>query len=220
MTDRVADIRARLELVRERIRAAGGDDTVEVLAVTKVHAVDLARDAVAAGLTLLGENYAAELADKADRLATEGAGTAEWHMIGPIQRNKVKLLAGRVAVYQTVDRVELAETIARRHPGAVVFCQVNTTGEAAKSGVAPHDTARLVERCGELGLTVDGLMTLGPTSAEIDPRPAFAELRALVDRHGLARCSMGMSRDLDAAVAEGSTMVRVGTDLFGPRPDR
>ena len=174
-----------------------------VLAVTKVFDAALAADAVAAGLGELGENYARELADKADAVAALGV-EARWHMIGPIQRNKVKLLAGRVACYQTVDRLELAQA----------------TGEDAKSGVEPSAVAALVDAAGALDLDVRGLMTLGPTDASVDPRPGFEVVRALVDDLGLAEASMGMSRDLDAAVAEGSTMVRVGTDLFGPRPPR
>lgn len=220
MTDRVAAIRDRLTVVRERIRDASPDGRpVTVLAVTKVFDAALAADAVAAGLGELGENYARELADKSDAVAALGV-EARWHMIGPIQRNKVKLLAGRVACYQTVDRLELAQAIARRDPGAAVMIQVNATGEDAKSGVEPSAVAALVDAAGALDLDVRGLMTLGPTDASVDPRPGFEVVRALVDDLGLAEASMGMSRDLDAAVAEGSTMVRVGTDLFGPRPPR
>ncbi len=220
MTDRVAVIRDRLAVLRARIDAAASPgQRVAVLGVTKVFDAGLAADAVAAGIGMLGENYARELADKAEMLSSRSV-PADWHMIGPIQRNKVKLLVGRVACYQTVDRIELAEVLARRDPGAAVMVQVNATGEVTKSGVDPAAVPALVDAVGSLGLDVRGLMSLGPTDASTDPRPGFALVRSLVDELALDEASMGMSRDLDAAVREGSTMVRVGTDLFGPRPPR
>lgn len=212
MIPTIDDLRRRRADVEERIVAAGGSlATVDILAVTKTFPAEVARVAVAAGLVDLGENYAQEVAAKAPLV--EGA---RWHFIGGLQRNKVRRIAAHIALWQTVDRGDLATEIAKRAPGARILVQVNTTGEPQKSGCAPQDLADLVDGARNLGLHVDGLMTVGPTSGA-DPRPGFAELRHLVDTLGLTVCSMGMSGDLEAAVAEGSTMVRVGTALFGPR---
>lgn len=187
-------------------------DSVTVLAVTKTFGFDVAAMAVAAGLTDLGENYAQEVLEKAPVVTG-----ARWHFIGGLQRNKVRKIAAVIDLWQSVDRADLAEEIAKRAPGARILVQVNTTGEPQKSGCELTDIDALVGRATELGLDVAGLMTVGPT-AERDPRPAFAQLRGHVDRLGLGVASMGMSGDLEAAVSEGSTMVRVGTALFGPRP--
>lgn len=210
----VALIEERLAVVRERIRAAGGDpELTSVLAVTKVFPVEVARLGVDAGLLDLGENYAQELLSKAETLDRP---TARWHMIGGLQRNKVRRLAGVVSVWQTVDRVELVAEIAKRDPGATIHVQVNTTDEDQKSGCSISDAPRLIDEARRAGLDVSGLMTVGPTGGR-DPRPGFAALRSLAAAESIAGLSMGMSGDLEAAVAEGSTMVRVGTALFGPR---
>lgn len=218
----LAEVRRRLEVARERIRGAGGDpERVVVCAVTKGFGPEAVRLALDAGLTDIGENYAQELVAKAG--AIEGAAgaidtRARWHVIGPVQRNKVRRLAPYVHCWQTVDRLELGEEIAKRAPGATVFVQVNATGEASKSGVAPEEAPRLADGLRELGLDVRGVMAIGPTDPAVDPAPAFERARALADELGLTELSMGMSRDLEAAVAAGSTMVRLGTALFGPRP--
>ncbi|MEZ5379023.1 MAG: YggS family pyridoxal phosphate-dependent enzyme [Acidimicrobiales bacterium] len=211
----VDDIRRRRDALDERILAAGGDpDTVDILAVTKTFPADVARTAVAAGLEQLGENYAQEVLEKAPLV--DGA---SWHFIGGLQRNKVRKIAPWISLWQTVDRVDLALEIAKRAPGARVLIQMNTTGEPQKSGCEPRELDALVDAAVAAGLDVVGLMTVGPTGGG-DPQPGFALLRSHVDRLGLRVCSMGMSGDLEAAVAEGSTMVRVGTALFGPRPPR
>jgi len=222
-------VRERLVVLRQRIVSAGGDPSaVTVLAVTKGHpppVVDLAR---AAGLVELGENYAQELLAKARWWAEQqalgpagadetGAAPPLWHFIGHLQRNKVRQLAAVVGVWQSVDRPELVGEIARRAPGARVLIQVNATGEPQKAGCTPAETPRLVGDARDAGLTVVGLMTVGPTDDAVDPRPGFETVRALVDRLGLTICSMGMTDDLEVAVQAGSTMVRVGTALFGPR---
>lgn len=212
----VAQLADRAAAVRETISSAGGDpDAVTMLAVSKTRSADVAQAAVAAGLVELGENYAQELIAKS--AAVTGA---RWHMIGAVQRNKVKKLAPIVDLWQTVDRRALADEIAKRAPGASILVQVNTSGEAQKNGCPPDDVALLVDHAAHLGLDVRGLMTVGPTDATRDPRPCFSALTALADRLGLAERSMGMTGDLAAAVAEGSTMVRIGTALFGPRPSR
>lgn len=219
MIDPVA-VAERLDAVRHRIVAAGGDDVV-VLAVTKGFGPDAVTAAVAAGCRAIGENYAQELVGK--RVAIEVADRPEVHFIGQLQSNKVRLLAGLVDVYESIDRPSLAEELARRVPGARVLVQVDTAGAAAsgKGGCDPDDVAALVDDARRLGLRVEGLMTVGPTTGgPAAARPAFALLRRLVDREGLSVCSMGMTDDLEVAVAEGSTEVRVGTALFGPRPVR
>jgi pyridoxal phosphate enzyme (YggS family) len=215
----VAEVEARLAEVRRRVVEAGGDTgSVGICAVTKGFGAEVVGVAVQAGLVDVGENYAQELVAKAGTLAGAGSEPVRWHMIGPVQRNKVRRLAPYVWCWQTVDRVELAEEIAARAPGARVFIQVNATGEASKSGVAPEDTRRLADGVRALGLELRGLMTVGPTGAEVDPHRAFETVRLLADELDVPERSMGMSRDLEAAVACGSTMVRVGTALFGPRP--
>ncbi len=209
----IEELKRRRSEVEDRLVAAGAlRGSVDVVAVTKTFPAEVARLAVAAGLDQLGENYAQELLDKDPQVPG-----ASWHFIGGLQRNKVRKLAPVISLWQTVDRIDLASEISKRAHGARVLIQVNTTGEAQKSGCEPDDVEELVERSSELGLRVSGLMTVGPTS-DGDPRRAFSLLRAKVDRLGFDICSMGMSGDLEAAVAEGTTMVRVGTALFGPRP--
>ncbi len=209
----VDEVRERLAAIRARIAAAGGTD-VTVVGVTKGHpvaVVDLARQA---GIVDLGENYAQELVEKATTVVPPGP---RWHAIGRLQRNKVRLLAPHVTLWQTVDRVELADEIARRAPGADVLVQVGTTGEEGKGGCPVADVPALVEACRSAGLAVRGLMTVGPTDPDVSPGPGFVMVRGLVDRLGLEVCSMGMSDDLEIAVDAGSTMVRIGRSLFGPR---
>lgn len=206
-----------LAAVRERIAdaatAAGRDpDAVTLVVVTKTVAVEAIREAIDAGARDLGENRAQELVPKARALGT----AARWHFIGRLQRNKVPAVAPYVALWQSVDRAELAEAIAQHAPGASVLVQVNVAGEAQKGGCPPDAVAGLVERCNELGLDVEGCMTVPPIAG--DPTPYFFTLREIVDDLGLRTCSMGMSGDFEAAVAAGATMVRVGSAVFGSRP--
>jgi pyridoxal phosphate enzyme (YggS family) len=203
-----------LEQVHERIAAAGGDDSVAVLAVTKGFGRDAVDAALAAGCTAIGENYAQELLAKRDALAP-----AEVHFIGQLQTNKVRQLAGVVDVYETVDRPRLAAEIGRRQPGARVLVQVDTSGEPGKGGCRLEDLDSIVTAVGDAGLDLRGLMTVGPTEGGPEAaRDGFRVVRAAVDRLGLSVCSMGMTDDLEVAVQEGSTEVRVGSALFGPRP--
>jgi pyridoxal phosphate enzyme (YggS family) len=214
----VAEVADRLGRVRARIAAAGGDDTVSVLAVTKGFGPAVVRTAVAAGLTELGENYAQELVAKADALGDELA--VRWHFIGQLQRNKVKLLAPHVAVWQTVDRLKVGEAILARVHDPVVMVQVAISDEPRKGGCPPDDVAVLVGELQRRGVEVRGLMAVGATGPAEAARPGFRRLRRLADDLGLRDVSMGMSGDLEVAVEEGSTMVRIGTALFGPRPAR
>ena len=199
------------------MRARVGAD-VQILAVTKGFGPDAVESAAAVGLRAIGENYARELLAKAP--VASAAGLAVHH-IGQLQSNKVRQLAGLVDLWETVDRSRLVAELARRAPGARILVQVDTSGEAGKGGCPPDGVADLVRDAATAGLRVEGLMTVGPTSGGPEAaRPGFRAVRRLVDELGLATCSMGMSGDLEIAVAEGSTEVRVGTALFGVRPLR
>jgi len=205
--------------VRARIAAAGGHE-VELVAVTKTFPVEAIRAAVAAGCRSIGENYAQELVAKAGALAAEGWAEGEqpeMHFIGHLQRNKVRMLAPVVTVWETVDRAVIVDEIAQRAPGARVFVQVNVSGEQQKHGCRPDEAAELVARAAGVGLRVEGLMTIGVMGDPDAARAGFRGLRALATSLGLHGCSMGMSDDLEIAVEEGATHVRIGSALFGPR---
>jgi pyridoxal phosphate enzyme (YggS family) len=208
------NIAGPLAAVRARIEAAGGDpDSIVVIAVTKGFDRSAVDAAVAAGLLDVGENYAQELVAKAAGAPEE----IRWHFIGRLQRNKVRALAPHVALWQSVDRAELGAEIAKRAPGADVLAQVNVSGEPTKGGCPPEEVPALVRDLQADGLRVGGLMTVGATGPAEAARPGFATLRELADRLSLPIRSMGMTGDLEVAVQEGATMVRVGTALFGPR---
>lgn len=210
----VASVRRALEGVRGRMRAAGDtDDTVRIVAVTKGLGEWAVRAAEEVGLDDVGENYADELLAKADV-----APALRRHFIGRLQSNKVRRLVDHVACWQSVDRPKLVRELARRAPGATVLVQVDISGEETKGGCDPTEAAGLVESAVEAGLAVTGLMGVAAVADDVTVAAQFRSLRSLVDDLGLAECSMGMSGDLHLAVAEGATMVRVGTALFGPRP--
>lgn len=210
----------RVEGVWDRVVASGGDrSAITLVAVTKGFGPEVALAAAAAGLIDLGENYAQELVAKAPVLEATGIDVC-WHAIGRLQRNKVRSLAGIVGLWQTVDRPDLAVEIARRDPGAKILVQVNVSDEPQKGGCSPSETPALVDAALQAGLAVQGLMTVGRTGLPGEARAGFATLRRLADDLELPVRSMGMSGDLEAAVAEGATMLRVGAALFGPRPPR
>jgi len=212
-------VTAGLATVRNRIATAGGDpDRVTVVAVTKGFGPEAPRAAIEAGIVHLGENYAQELVAKAAVIGEEAAPV--WHFIGGLQRNKVRLLAPHVGLWETIDRVSLGAEVAQRAPGAAVLVQVNISGEAAKSGCLPADAADLVATLRDQGLAVRGLMGVAAAGDLDRARAQFGGLAELASALDLAELSMGMSADLEAAVAEGATIVRVGTALFGPRPPR
>ena len=210
-----------------RAAEAAGRDVAEVrlLAVSKTWPADSVREAAAAGQRAFGENYVQEGAEKVDALAGLGL---EWHFIGPLQSNKTRLVANRFAWVHSIDRLKIAERLSAQRdvhlPPLEVCIQVNVSGEASKSGVAPDELPALAHAVAALPrLRLRGLMAIPePTSDVALQRARFAALRALRDRlnaEGLAldTLSMGMSDDLEAAIAEGSTMVRVGTAIFGSR---
>lgn len=203
-------VRQRLGALRTRIEAAGGDpDRVRVVGVTKGFDGSAVAVARAAGLVDLGESYAQEMVAK-----VADAPEVRWHWVGRLQRNKVRQVASHVHLWHSVDRASLGAEIARRAPGAAVLAQVNTSGEETKGGCVPEATPGLVRDLRAEGLDVRGLMTVADAA---DPAAGFRLLRGLADDLGLAERSMGMSGDLEAAVAEGATIVRVGTALFGTR---
>ena len=209
----------RLAAVWERIEAAGGSpERVRLVAVTKGFGADVVRDALAVGLGDLGESYAQELVAKVAEVPHDGPVAPRWHFVGRLQSNKVRLVAPYVTLWHSVDRASIGREIARRAPGAAVLAQVNPTGEATKAGCTPDDLPRLLDELRGMQLDVRGLMTIAPAGQREVARRAFAKVREMAGFHGLEEVSMGMSDDLDVAVAEGATMVRVGAALFGPRP--
>lgn len=213
------DVVAALDRVRNRIADAGGDpQTVTVVAVTKAHPVECVVAALAAGLTDVGENYAQELVAKAEALGDASA--PRWHFIGQLQRNKVRQIAHLVHLWQSVDRLHVGEEIGKRAPDASVLVEVNLTDDPARGGTRPGLVPGLVEGLRDLGLDVRGLMAVGRQAPPEQVRAGFRSVRELADELGLPIRSMGMSDDLELAVREGSTMVRIGSALFGPRPPR
>ncbi len=223
VAERWRAVTARVAAACERAGRAPGE--VTVVAVSKTHPADAIRQALAAGATDFGENYAQELAGKAAELA--GAPALRWHFIGRLQRNKARLVAGKVALIHAVDSADLAAEIARRAAGAVqpILLAVNVGGEASKGGVTP-DTAASVARAlaAVAGTSLDGLMTMPPPADDPEAsRPHFLALRALRDRladelgRPLPVLSMGMSHDFEVAIACGATHVRIGTAIFGSR---
>lgn len=224
-----ADLPARLAHVRAEIarwQAAGGwTHPVTIVAVTKGLGGDALAAALDAGLSEIGENRVQEGLAKMD---SPLAGRATWHLIGHLQRNKAKLVPGRFAVVHSLDSLELAQELDRRAAagGHVVrvLLQVNVAGEVQKSGCAPAEAPALARAVAALGaLRLEGLMTMAPLTDDVAlQRRTFRALRDLRDalrEDGLwlPTLSMGMSADYGMAVAEGATVIRLGTALFGPR---
>jgi PLP dependent protein len=223
----------RWRVVLGRVAAAcerAGRPAAEVtlVAVSKTHPLAAIRAALAAGAVDFGENYAQELAAKQAELAAAPAVPApRWHFIGRLQRNKARLVAGKVALVHAVDSVELAEELARRAGGVVqpFLLAVNLAGEATKGGVTAATAPALARSLAAItGGSLAGLMTMPPPSDDAEAsRPVFVALRALRDQlqdqlgRPLPVLSMGMSGDFEVAIACGATHVRVGTAIFGSR---
>lgn len=222
LTGRIAAIRG---VIAERQQAGGWTHPVRIVAVTKTHGPEAVRAAVAAGLAAVGENRVQEALPKMEATADLAV---EWHLIGGLQRNKARQAVGKFALIHSVDRADLAAELDRRaESGAVqrVLVQVNCSAEPQKGGVEPAELAALLDQVRAMPrLRVDGLMTMAEfTDDETVQRRTFALLRTLRDQmqaegHRLPELSMGMSGDYPAAVAEGATMLRLGSILFGPRP--
>lgn len=230
-------IRSRHDALLARLRAAaeaaGRDpDSVRVVAVTKGFGIEVLREAIAAGLSRFGENRVQEAIPK-----MASALDAEWHLVGRLQANKARPAVRGFAAIHSVDSLELLARLdriaAEESLAPLALLQVNVTGEATKAGFALDWFEQAARRPGPLSaamadlaaLRLAGLMTIGPAGARPDEsRRAFGTLRRLRDelqqlaRHPLPELSMGMTADADAAVAEGATLVRIGTAIFGPRP--
>lgn len=223
-------IASRLQAVRLRIadaerRAHRPAGSVTLLAVSKTFEAEAIRAAVDAGQRAFGENYVQELAGKS---ATLAALALEWHFIGPLQSNKTRIVAERCAWVHSVDRDRIAQRLSEQRPVDMpplnVCVQVNISDEASKSGCAPAQVPELAARIARLpGLRLRGLMAIpAPDANEAEQRRVFEQMRALFEslravHPELDTLSMGMSGDLEAAIAEGSTCVRVGSALFGSR---
>jgi pyridoxal phosphate enzyme (YggS family) len=221
--ERLAQVRAR---VAEAAKACGRDpESVALIAVSKTKPAEAIREAYAAGQRAFGENYAQELVAKAAELADLTG--LEWHFIGHLQSNKARQVVVPAHLVHTVDSPSLARELGKRAIAAgvaprAVLLEVNVGGEAQKHGVAPGDLKELVEAVvAEEGLALRGLMTVPPDGGPEVARRVFETLVTLRSLHGgaalLPELSMGMSGDLEAAVACGATMVRVGTAIFGGR---
>ena len=230
----MAAIENNLQAVRTRIDqslAAVGRtrDSVALLAVSKGQAAERVAEAIAAGQLLFGENYVLEAIRKMQYLEVHGMNRGvEWHLVGPLQSNKTRLAAERFAWVHSVDRERIAQRLSEQRPAALpplqVLLQVNMSGEITKSGVSPEQAPALARAVAVLhGLRLRGLMTVPEPSADMNLlRGRFARLRSLFEGlraqgFDLDTLSMGMSADYEAAIAEGSTLVRIGTAIFGAR---
>ena len=215
LQERLNTVRERVERAAERARRNPAD--VLLLAVTKVFPAEIIRQAYELGLREFGENYVQEFEGKAP--AVSGLEGARFHLIGHLQSNKAKKASELFQTIQTVDSPKLARRLDEAGKPLDVMLEVKLSDEEAKSGAAPEELPELiaaVRSCGNLKLI--GLMTMPPWSDDPEAaRPIFRKLRELAGQHGLTGLSMGMSHDLETAIEEGSTCVRVGTALFGRR---
>jgi len=223
----MATIEENVQGVKARIaraaRAAGRDpESVTLLAVSKTHPVERIAQAKAAGLRAFGENYVQEATAKMAALDEMRLAGVEWHLIGPLQANKTRIAAERFDWVQTVDRVKIASRLSEQRPAHLpplnVLIQVNVSGEATKSGVAVKEVTALATAIAALArLRLRGLMAIPAPAAGSD----FSKMRQLYDelrpRFAFDTLSMGMSDDMDEAIAAGATMVRIGTAIFGER---
>ncbi|HXG50987.1 MAG TPA: YggS family pyridoxal phosphate-dependent enzyme [candidate division Zixibacteria bacterium] len=228
MVDVAANYRRIVERIGEAAARCGRKpEEIRLLAAAKSQSAEAVQAAIAAGVTLVGENYVQEAQQKKRQVQ----GPVEWHMIGHLQRNKAKAAVEVFDVIETLDSVALARRLDEegRKRGRVVrtYVEVNLGGEPSKSGIAKDEVPRLLEEAGSLEfLAVIGLMTVPPFREDPEQvRPYFRELRELRARlaerflrHDLRELSMGMTHDYVIAVEEGATIVRIGTGLFGPRP--
>jgi hypothetical protein len=235
-----ADIRHRLDAVRARLgaaceRAGRSPSDVRIIGVTKTFPAEVVRAGIEAGLTDFGENRVQELEEKGEAIpGAVNGGDVRWHLIGPLQKNKINKTLAVADAFHALDSDRLAGHIDKRAARAErvlpCFVQVNVSGEASKSGVEPEETHAFLDRLAAFEhLRIVGLMTLAApveTDEELETvvRPQFQRLRRLAETYDggngivLDRLSMGMSGDFEVAVEEGATDVRIGSALFGPRP--
>jgi len=228
----MASIELKLQQVLQRIERACVQakrpvQSVTLLAVSKTFGADVVREAHAAGQRAFGENYVQEALAKITGLATLEPRVA-WHLIGPLQSNKTREVAAAFDWVHSIDRLKIAERLSAQRPAHLeplqLCLQVNVSGEASKSGVAPHDLPALARAVAALPrVRLRGLMSIPEPVDDFDaqrmPHRRLRELLETLRADGLAldTLSMGMSADLEAAIAEGATMVRVGSALFGAR---
>lgn len=229
MTD--VAIAKHIAKLRDRIRVASqkcgrDDNAITLLAVSKTRPAEAIREAAAAGVTHFGENYLQEALEKIEQLRDL---PLCWHFIGPIQSNKTRAIAEHFDWVHSVDRMKIAHRLSEQRPSdrspLQICLQVNISAEASKAGVTLAELPELARRVASLpGLRLRGLMTIpAPAHDPAEQRKPFAALRHAMESlqeelPQLDTLSMGMSADLEAAIAEGATLVRVGTALFGPRP--
>ncbi len=207
-------VSANLEAIRRRIESTGADPaSVRLVAVTKTFDADVVRVGYALGLRHFGENYVDELCDKRAALEFDDA---VWHFLGALQTNKIARALRCADVLSGVSRSRELDKIASIEPGATIDVQVDFTSEAQRNGAPPEEVEALVTRARELNLKVRGLMVVAPPGEE-RTRAAFASTVAIADRLGLKERSMGMSEDLEIALEQGTTELRLGRALFGPR---
>lgn len=204
---------ANLGIVRDAVHELGRDD-VRIVAVTKGHGASEIERALRHGIPDVGESYAQELEAKRSVIPDD----VSVHFIGRIQRNKVRRVAAAVDLWHSVDRPEVLDEIGRRRPGAGVLIQVGVPGDPAKAGVGSDELEDMLKRAETAGVEVCGLMTMGVFDDDDATRRQFEETTRLANTLGLAEVSMGMSGDYRIALAAGSTLLRLGTVLFGPRP--
>jgi len=217
------NLQAVLQRIAHAARDAGRDPAeVTLLAVSKTHPAALVEQAMAAGQRAFGENYVQEAVEKMD--AVKGSPhLPEWHLIGPLQSNKTRIVAERFQWVHTLDREKTARRLSEQRPASApplnVLVQVNVSREASKSGISMEETPSLVRQISSLPkLRLRGLMAIPEPGA---PRARFHEVRDLYEKlkgeFGFDTLSMGMSDDMETAIAEGATMVRIGTAIFGER---
>jgi PLP dependent protein len=226
----MATIPINIQQVRTRIRGACAAaqrplNSVRLLCVSKTYGPQVVRQAFNAGERCFGENYVQEGLDKIEALA-DLRDSLEWHFIGPLQSNKTRAVAEQFDWVHSIDRLKLAERLSAQRPASLpplnVCLQVNTSNETSKSGVAPADLSALAQTVSALPhLRLRGLMAIPEATADVRAqRQAHCLLRELLmslNMPGLDTLSMGMSQDLEAAIAEGATLVRVGSAIFGER---
>lgn len=226
IADNIADVRERIR--RAQLRYHRPDNAVTLVAVSKTRNAAEIREAVAAGAADIGESYLQEALDKQRQLTDLPA--LRWHFIGPVQSNKTRALAEHFDWVHSVDRLKIARRLSEQRPAdrppLDICLQVNISGEPGKAGAAPAELPALARAVAALPrLQLRGLMAIPAPSGDFAAqRAAFAALRRLFDElretlPALDTLSMGMSADMEAAIAEGATMVRIGTDIFGTRVD-